>query len=761
MRLSEWIVYEKFQKWGKEGGLTRLLCFSFIGLISLSLNFPLARFPGQDLLWNDLMVLGRVAWAKAALLSNPFSSVDFLQGLGSPVMLDVKVVPHFFDPGVVFSIFVGDALSLAFRSFFLVVYCLYCLDRLIAQEDLGLKDGTQIGFGFRVPLLLFYVFSPMFFGDVAHHFSAVFYAIPGLILAIRFFVREPSATSSLLFTGAVSLFIGLSDVHVFFIAGALAFFLALFDKTLKRSRACLFIAVMAGAAFAFFSYVRYVGLHQAGADMVVSQGSGWSLSLYNALFLKDALKSLVYPQFAGPVSAYILPYVPIMGLVILLAPQKPRLAFRLLILLGLVAALFLFGVVCHGVEPLRAKLPSAMRYHLAIIPFLVNLWVVFHLNDLQQALFHFHLEKGYGFWVLFALAVFFREINMGFYNPKSDGFLAGFFFTREFSLLGVRSLIRHCLSVFPLLFAVGVLLNQRFSSKVYRQAFSLALFVLVPMTYLPILSYGFPVPSNVDFGIYRSLYRDLPQAIKESLTGERCVSVVPIAKGTVSQDRGRNDKLLPLIEYPELMGGRSFFHWRYSYSRNTSELYSRLTGQGPINFFPPVPGLLNETLRFSEASLSPILISADADIKDDRLLLIRQFRIGSRWLEKHPESQTGLTGDVYVYQVRNVSEFMQKTFAKIFYSRVSAIFHIKEGINGPIRLPITFFSELRAQDGKGENIVLKRGLDGFVLAEPTLAQREIKITSFSWVSIVSLFSPLACFGLLMFGRRLLIRLGDH
>lgn len=468
--------------------------YGSVALISLAMNYPLARFPGEDLLWNDLMVLGRVAWTKAALFSNPFASVDFLQGLGSLVMTDVKVVPHYYDPGVLFSLIFGDLTALFLRSFFLVVYCLFCLDRLIEQEDRGSGDPYS-PFGFRIPLLLFYVFSPLFFGDVAHHFSPIFYAIPGVVLALRFFLQGPSVRSSLALVGAVTLMICLSDVHLLFIGGTLGIFLVFFDRVIYQSnKKALGVAIVACLLIAFFSYARYLGFLRADGSQVVSQGSGWPVPLYMSVFFKDALKSLIFPLFSGPVCLYIAPYAPFMILVFLMVRQNPRLALRLVLFFVLVAGLFLFGLACHGVEALRVKLPSAMRYHTAIIPFLANLWIIFHIKDLRQLMAKANLDRINGVWMLFASMVFIRDINSFLFVPKVEGYLASFFFQSEMNPSTLKRLVFMCLCLHPLLFSLGVLFGERFNSKTWKVIFSVVLFVLVPLTYIPVQSYGFPLP---------------------------------------------------------------------------------------------------------------------------------------------------------------------------------------------------------------------------------------------------------------------------
>ena len=69
--------------------------YPFISFVLTLFNWPLARFPHQDSMYNDQILLSRVSWAKAALTENLAAVIDFTQGLGANYRLDVKVIPHF------------------------------------------------------------------------------------------------------------------------------------------------------------------------------------------------------------------------------------------------------------------------------------------------------------------------------------------------------------------------------------------------------------------------------------------------------------------------------------------------------------------------------------------------------------------------------------------------------------------------------------------------------------------------------------------
>ena len=205
---------------------------------------------------------------------------------------------------------------------------------------------------------------------------------------------------------------------------------------------------------------------------------------------------------------------------------------------------------------------------------------------------------------------------------------------------------------------------------------------------------------------------------------------------------GRNDKLLPAIEIPEKIGGRTFFQWRYSYSGHTSNLYSGITNQRTINFFPPPPEFLDLVIKFAKTTDSPFIISADTLFSDERLELLGTVNFNNEILSKYKLHHTGLTGDVYLFGIK---KFKSNSFSEINYSRTNIIFNNLNSSDSLVKLPITYFDELKALDAAGGSISLFRGEDGFAYIDNKGNINHIKITSFSWITFFSLCAPLISF----------------
>ena len=246
--------------------------FAFIACLSTVFNYPLARFPGEDLMWNDLILAYRTLWAKAAICTNPFASVDFLQGLGDNVVYNVKVLPHFFDPAVFFALFLEISAALALRNFVLVIYCLYCLEQIWNQQNISGENPGKRG-ALKFPLFIFYVLSPQLFGDVSHHFSSVYYAVPGVILSLRCFLKSASIKSCLTFIGASVLYINISDLHILFLAETLAFFVLLFDPVIRKYISMnILVAAAAFYTILILSYLGAFNIFFSEKDLIVSKG---------------------------------------------------------------------------------------------------------------------------------------------------------------------------------------------------------------------------------------------------------------------------------------------------------------------------------------------------------------------------------------------------------------------------------------------------------------------------------------------------------
>lgn len=743
---------------------TILLVCMLTALVSTAINRPLARYPWQDLLWNDLVLANRVAWLSDALKKAPLASIDHLQGLGNAVYSDIKVIPHFYEPAVWFAaagLDVNAALDL--RNLVLVLYCACCLYGLY-------RSVTKADPGTFSPLFLIvlasYTLAPQLLGEVSHHFSAVYLAVPGWLLALRAFAREPRARTALIFSGASTLFVHLSDVHVAFIAPTLVILAWCMDRQVRSaSYRVLFTSALVFGTITALSYLAVpLSMLQRDPNLVVSEGT-WALDYYWQTFMRNALWTLLFPTFEGPVCLYLTPL-----LFFLLAPLATQAtcrahALRLALFVGLLAALTTLGLVFHGIEPLRNKLPSAMRYHLTAIPFLAVLFLLYTQAEVEIALAGIRRSWPNTLAWILAYGAFFWWIAQYKFNPESEAFIV---FERWLIEPGVFAWRRVGLSLLVLLpFTVMIfgLAGPWLDRSAWSRLAGAALLIAVMAGgYYGIRAFSVPrhnlVYIDTDFRnrLGREIPAQLSALIAESQYTSAPRSIVPIAQGVANLPVGRNDKLLPLIELPETLAGRSFLHWRYSYSAQTKAMYSHLTGRGPVNFFPPTPNELEQTLAFARLTDSPFLLSADAALTHPSLEKLGAVAIRNPIIAKRPLIlNDGLNGTFFLYAIPDIATSSKRPDA--IYRRTSAQFsNLPPAPEGWSRLPITYFPALRAYDQRGNKVELRRDTDGFVSARNDGSLESIAVSSFSLLGLWSLLCPVAGWSVWWLATQVLPRL---
>lgn len=394
----------------------------------------------------------------------------------------------------------------------------------------------------------------------------------------------------------------------------------------------------------------------------------------------------------------------------------------------------------HGLDLTRDTLPSAFRYHLTIIPFLCVLWILFNAKEISD-LINTRLKNHYKriAFCFISLVSFIVITSIGF-THRENAFIAIFGQELSLSQQNIKILIFICLVVFPFLFILSIVFNQlvKYSSI---SGYFLMISVLVAITI--IRSYGFSNSDYVDFSLKQKLYdytfSNLNAFIEKSKYSDLPKSYIPISKGFISNDRGINDKMLPLIELTDHLNGRSFFHWRYSYSRHTSEFYTALTQFGSLCFFPPVPRQLDTIIYFSKISDSPFLISADSLFVDSRLELLGSVNINDDLISKYPHCHNGLTGDIHLFVIK---DFSTNYYSDIQYKRTKVKLSGLKNNSDTIKLPISYFENLEIKDKNNKSVPVLRGNDGFAYVINNGNIEQIEIKSFSWLTFLSLISPI-------------------
>ena len=730
-----------------------IVLFGIISFVLTSMNEPLARFAYQDILYNDQILLSRIAWIKDALINSSFASIDFLQGLGSDLRHDVKVVPHFYDPAVLFSLFFSFKASLWLRTFFLNFYCIWSLD-LLWRQQYGESKGSALTENLRFPLILFYMISPQLLNEVSNHFSAIFYALPGVLVAIRSILIKSKIKNIIYFVAASTLFVNLSDLHIAFFALTIVLFLLLLDPITRNSgHLTIVVVIMSFGLISILSYISFIGLLSMGSDEItVSKTMTWPLGKYMLDFVFGAIKSLLKPYSSGPYTIYIAPYIPAFILFYYEFRNNKEKIKMLWLLCSLLLGLIILGIPLHGFEFIREKLPSVFRYHVTIIPFLVNIWLIFHADDVAKSVENItskHTTKKILKIGVLIFVVSFVWSGWAF-DPDSPTFIFNSIELRTNVLLWkiIDVLVSH---TFPIIFILLLIYGRYFVMNKSKNALLCLLVILTTsaMFYTIRTTRG---QVFIDRKLFSALYEEFPDALNEIIENSNYSnfprSIVTVAKGFkgTKPKRGVNDKLLSYMELPERINSRTFFHWRYSYTTHTGALYAKVTQHGPRNIYPPTPQYLSNAIEFAILTESPFILSADALLEDTRLEYMGTHQIPESLIQNKPGKNQSLAGSVYLYAVIQViASENQRSFQDVKFSRVDIKFIGVKTDRRIIKLPISYLKNLIVTNESGKPIQVYKTPDGFAYVKNDGTFKDLRVTSFTWLALPPMLAPLIGF----------------
>ena len=731
--------------------LISTLSWFCVSLVAAIINWPLARFPSQDSMYNDQILLGRTAWAKESLIENPGAFIDFTQGLGGAYPVDVKVIPHIFDPAVLFLFFLDPFYALGLRNMFLVFICLLFLDKLwhLYSDNYESEWPTL-----KTSLFLFYVFSPQFFQEVGHHFTSIFYALPFLLYATHKFACSPCWKNSIGLAMAQTLFVALSDLNLAFFIPIIAVFAISFDHDLRKKHLKYLLTSFVGfsviAIFSYASIIRQLIFNDLEGS--TSPVSVWHLDFYLSSFMKSAMKTLLLPRFENPVGLYVFP---LLGFVFICFGyrSKAKLLFKdlkIFILLSLL--LFGLGIIAHGVPWIRERLPSHFRYHLICFPYLFTIFLIMHHQNLSRILDKVKKESQYlKTAAMVAIPIFFLLPLPSALKHRGEHFLTFQGYILDFPPYIESLIFLIAFALLPMLYLWPVFYAARYMRNPWSKAvFTVILAISIAGVYYTGRSFS---RSNYNFTfvssqMYKDLYEDFPQHVNRVIENSNYAwaprSFVLTAVGR--SGRGRNDKLLPIIEYPEHIKGRAFFQWRYTYTKHTKVIYNKMNRDSHCCFFPPVPRRIENTLEFAEQADAPFLISADAIFERSDLDLLGKFELTSVDEERIKPLNRGLVGTIYIYAIKPVIAKLENSpFDSSEYSRVSASYRGLKSSKPEIRLPLTYIKGIRAYDENGRQVSLYRGRKGFVMMKNDGSYKDLEVKSWSSYSFISSLAPLAGF----------------
>ena len=664
----------------------------------------LKRYSHQDLFWNDLQISNIYRWYRDAFHDSFWTflgaNIDFLQGSGQTAQ-SIKHPNALLDIGFWLSFIFGNNVAIALRYLFFVTLFLLGIQSLVKKYD-------QTQYALLKVVLLFGcgIVSPIFYFEVGILNQYILFLVPlilySLIGSIEATGKKLIRTLSLLIL-LILLAIGVCDLFIFSHIAALFLFVFIIHP---RCFVKLFFLGLICLIPLLISYINLLLIQDSKYPFFVTHESVFGVEEYWLVYLKTLFgihipKSPFFaPSFTGPVTMYITPPVIILLLALYLQNKKSRSKTNLLPIKAsfiVVVILFLLGICAH----LFIALPSAIRYHLQILPYLLIASLC--MIKLQVKIrFIYHA-------ILFLLPVYFLIYLSETFVYIFSVCLLALVFSHEFlNRADSQKIVNKHTFIFSVgLFVISVLILTIHAEK-ERSA----------------IGYGY----KIDGRVRQYFTKDLPQCVADSIKrihGEKDTygSVVFVGESDVGH-RARDDSLMFLIEQPELLKLRTYNRWRYSLSYLDITLPVQYGFAGLFGFAYPARKL-DEVIDFMKKTHANFLISStQLDHQNLEQIAFCKNNISDL-------VQFTLRNDTYVYQLR---EFNHDLFNATFTS-TSAIFRIdNKDDSREYQLPINYFPSLEINSFTGavnSERTLLRSETGHAFIRLPKGQFVIKISSYS------------------------------
>lgn len=340
----------------------------------------LSRFPWQDLFWNDLQLHSSWRWFAESMSAGGFAETvrsifDFRVNVGDNVAASLKTPSPIFDLGAWLTWATGSqyvAFSLKFLAYVLTAATGLAL-LIDANPNLGRRAAGIVVF---TVLLASMSLHPNLHHEVGPLNQWFMLTVPawcwllgdGLVLL----QRRPALYIAAL-TGVIVLSLGSTDLFLAFHLSTLFGFFLLRSLVSRDDTVALLSVASYVAAFVLVEKSDFLLAHLRGGDpYVVSTSASWTLAQYVEVYLWPTLsKSLLKPEFHGPITVFL--NAP--TLLLLLTSLGLSKTFRSVGVVGsllvTVVCLISLGAALHYFDSTRALLPSVVRYHLGIVPFVV------------------------------------------------------------------------------------------------------------------------------------------------------------------------------------------------------------------------------------------------------------------------------------------------------------------------------------------------------------------------------------------------------
>jgi hypothetical protein len=550
----------------------------------------MSRVPGQDFYINDLWLLHKIrfiqdTYANSGIYGLITSSIDFFQGTGESIFSSSKFYFYVLNPLNITYLIFDPETSIKIKS---LIYCFLCIGGIfnLVNTNNNLKNFYE-----RILIIVLlsssFLASNIFISQSSLLNQSFLYLVPFYLYSLKKIFECYSSKYLLYIILLTLLAVGDSDIFIFFNIFSLFIFFTL--SNLDKYKQIILLSFLIFLII-LFAYIPYLFENFYYKSNIHSKGS-WDIEEYYNYFIKDLIFTIFSPYFSGPASLYVntiiifLTFFNFWQFKINFIFVKKffflTISFILLLLIGILLHFFLKNI-----------LPSAVRYHLNIFPFIL-------LCILAEKSLFWNINKKF-YYSLFLV--------MGFII---------FYEFAKFSILDNLSInYAYYVCLFFIFFLIAV---TSFNNKKYYTYKKILFIIFVPFFFKGILynNDGDIVP-NKNFGIYQKdakayHLKTLPQCINQTLEKyknsiSRSVIFAGINDNNLSEKRIEDYNLILITEIPHLINSRTFNRWRYNINVLEQNLTNKHNLQGLFAFAYPLNEIKSVT-NFADDTLSSILIT--------------------------------------------------------------------------------------------------------------------------------------------------------
>jgi hypothetical protein len=673
------------------------LIYAYIPILIIISQFILNpighRFPDQDLMWHDQVSLSRIEFFLHSLKNNIFSVINFSEGFGVDIRSNIKTQLPILDLSLFLSLFlkVNHAITLKLIIYSIIGYI--STYKLLSQNSLCIKSWF---------FSILFVLGILFFGE-SSTLTTINYALtPFLLLFMEKYKNNKSS------------------INLFYLQLVTIFFISNLDLNAVFIMPLIFIWFINGNLFNCFKKDYFL----VGLIFLVSFCLIQSSTIYyllttqteyvsnNLNFLgfneavihfKNIIKTAFVPYVNGPMTMYIFP--PIFAFLLLKDMNKNE--YINITLIFFTSMFFYFSPVI--LPFLKIYIPSLVRYHFTVTAILIfiSLSKVYLKNDLLNKN-NFFPKKSFLFFIVLA------DLWILLYcHSLLVGVLCCLFFT-------------FCSLVF-------------LASKEKINNFFKLIFPLSQIGFIFCVFNGGSITNN-----YRSIDKEYGYYYNSNLN--KCIGkyvkgsgIITVAEHPLFPDAGRHDLLLPVLERPSDLIGRSFYQWRHSYPKITSDLYVSSGAKGAqsrTNFFPPAKTATSkpEFWNFVEITQSKYIASININLnnKEWRVIGKCQSKKHLEFDETMPDYKKSLYksfSDIIL-----IHERINNKFETIKYTPTYLELRLEKNINlSEIKIPILYSTDLITNFPK--TIKIEKSKDFFTVLKfkktHEINNKLIKISSYN------------------------------